>query len=72
LVFINPLFFLLTFTEVKVRANQIAIVLGAIAGPLIYLYSPDYSLLYTGLIGGTVAYGVDRYLRQRKTQESSS
>ena len=54
------------------RANQIAIVLGAIAGPLIYLYSPDYSLLYTGLIGGTVAYGVDRYLRQRKTQESSS
>jgi predicted branched-subunit amino acid permease len=63
MVFINPLFFLLTFTEVSARANRIAILLGAVMGPVSYLWSPDYSLLIAGLAGGTIAYIFDRYLR---------
>jgi len=63
MIFINPLFFLLTFTEVRARANRIAILLGAVMGPVSYLWSPDYSLLIAGLAGGTIAYIFDRYLR---------
>jgi predicted branched-subunit amino acid permease len=61
LVFINPLFFLLTFTEVRPWANRLAIVLGCLLGPLMYLLDADTSLLTTGLIAGTLAYGIDRH-----------
>jgi predicted branched-subunit amino acid permease len=66
LVFINPLFFLLTFTEVKPRANRMAILLGGPIGLLSYLWFPDYSLLIAGLFGGTVAYMVDKHFRNRQ------
>jgi predicted branched-subunit amino acid permease len=60
LVFINPLFFLLTFTEVKPWANRIAIGLGCVLGPMFYLWDADSSLLATGLVAGTLGYVVDR------------
>ena len=66
LVFINPLFFLLTFTEVKPRANRMAILLGGPIGLLSYLWFPDYSLLIAGLFGGTVAYMVDKHFRNKQ------
>jgi predicted branched-subunit amino acid permease len=66
LVFINPLFFLLTFTEVKPRANRIAILLGGPIGLLSYLWFPDYSLLIAGIFGGTIAYMVDKHFRNRQ------
>ncbi len=66
LVFINPLFFLLTFTEVKPRANRIAILLGGPIGLLSYLWFPNYSLLIAGLFGGTIAYMVDKHFRNRQ------
>jgi predicted branched-subunit amino acid permease len=66
LVFINPLFFLLTFTEVKPRANRMAILLGGPIGLLSYLWFPDYSLLIAGLFGGTIAYLVDKHFRNKQ------
>ena len=66
LVFINPLFFLLTFTEVKPRANRMAILLGGPIGLLSYLWFPDYSLLIAGLFGGTMAYMIDKHFRNRQ------
>jgi predicted branched-subunit amino acid permease len=60
LVFINPLFFLLTFTDVKPWANRIAICLGCILGPAFFMVDSDSSLLLTGLVGGTLAYLIDR------------
>ena len=66
LVFINPLFFLLTFTEVKPRGNRIAILLGAPIGLLSYLWFPDYSLLIAGIVGGTIAYMIDKHFRNRQ------
>jgi predicted branched-subunit amino acid permease len=65
LVFINPLFFLLTFTEVKPRGNRIAILLGAPIGLFSYLWFPDYSLLIAGIVGGTIAYMIDKHFRNR-------
>jgi predicted branched-subunit amino acid permease len=66
LVFLNPLFFLLTFAEVKPLANRLAIVLGGVLGPLTYLVSPDHSLLITGLIGGSLAYAMVRWQETRR------
>lgn len=72
LLFINPLFFLLTFTEVKPWVNRIAIVLGCLLGPVFYLLDRDSSLLTTGLVAGTAAYWLDRtLLRPRKPREQT-
>ncbi len=35
---------------------SIAVILGTILGPLIYLYSTEWSLLFAGLIAGTIAF----------------
>jgi predicted branched-subunit amino acid permease len=69
LVFINPLFFLLTFTDVKPWANRIAIGLGCLLGPLFFVWDADSSLLVTGLVAGTAAYVIDRrWLRPRPVE----
>jgi predicted branched-subunit amino acid permease len=69
LVFINPLFFLLTFTDVKPWANRIAIGLGCLLGPLFFVWDADSSLLMTGLVAGTAAYVIDRrWLRPRPVE----
>jgi len=72
LVFINPLFFLLTFTDVKPWANRIAIGLGCVLGPAFYVLDADSSLLLTGLVAGTAAYFIDRrWLRPRPVEVSA-
>ncbi len=69
LVFINPLFFLLTFTEVKPWAIRIGIALGCVLGPAFFLWDADSSLLTTGLVGGTLAYAIDRRWLRTPPQE---
>jgi predicted branched-subunit amino acid permease len=72
MVLINPLFFLLTFTEVRPWANRLAILVGCVLGPLTYLFDPDSSLLVTGLVAGSLGYWVDRrWLRKRHTAAGS-
>jgi predicted branched-subunit amino acid permease len=69
LVFINPLFFLLTFTDVKPWGNRLAIGLGCLLGPVFFMWDADSSLLLTGLVGGTAAYLIDRrWLRPRSVE----
>jgi predicted branched-subunit amino acid permease len=67
LIFINPLFFVLTFTEIKHNWSKLAVLLGCILGPVFYYLDPDTSLLLTGLIGGTSAYWIERkFYRERE------
>ncbi|WP_374652183.1 AzlC family ABC transporter permease [Dongia sp.] len=57
LVFLNPLYFMLLFTADLMRKERgLALILGAALGPLFHLVSPDWGLLATGLIGGSVAF----------------
>jgi len=72
LLFINPLFFLLTFTEVKPWANRLAIVLGCLMGPVFYVLDRDTSLLSTGLVAGSLAYALDRRFIRRERQPGAS
>jgi predicted branched-subunit amino acid permease len=57
LVFLNPLYFMLLFVADLARKERgIALVLGAVLGPVLHTVSPDWGLLATGLVGGTLAF----------------
>ncbi len=67
LVFLNPIYFMLVFAaDARSRARILALVLGAVAGPLFHLVSPTWGLMLTGCIAGTVAFFGDRFLPNPK------
>ncbi len=65
LVFLNPAYFVFVFSSVRYRNCIIAVVLGALTGPLLYQITPDWSVPITGLIAGTAAYYFDTWLGAR-------
>jgi len=46
--------------ETRTRHGVLALACGAVAGPLIHLASPQWSVMLGGLIGGTAAWGLNR------------
>lgn len=61
LVFIGPLYFVLILTgETRTRHGVAALACGAVAGPLIHLATPQWSVVLGGLVGGTLAWGLIR------------
>jgi predicted branched-subunit amino acid permease len=63
LVFINPLYFMLLFVaDLRWRARALALGFGALVGPLLQPVAQDWGLLLTGLLAGTAAFLVDRWL----------
>lgn len=61
LVFVGPLYFVLILTgETRTRQGIAALACGAVAGPLIHLLAPQWSVVLAGLIGGTLAFGLVR------------
>jgi predicted branched-subunit amino acid permease len=61
LVFLVPVFFLLTFTaEAKGRSAIWSLAFGALLGPPLYLLTPAWSILGAGLIGGSLAFALGR------------
>ena len=66
LVFVNPLYFMLVFAaDLRDRMKALALVIGALLGPLLHLLTPDWGLLLAGLLGGSLAYLIDRGLKRR-------
>ena len=66
LLFVNPLFFLLTFTEVVIPLNRVAILVGGIAGAIFYHIFPENALLISGLGIGSLVYLWDYAQRRRR------
>lgn len=64
LVFINPIYFAFIFSAMRVRACLLAMLVGAITGPPLYLLSPVWSLPLCGVLAGTVGFYADRWLRR--------
>ena len=61
LLFFNPLYFLLVpLLGLGSVMRLMAIILGGILGPALYLVTPDWGLLLTGLVGGTLAFVIGR------------
>lgn len=66
LVFLTTVyFFVILIGEVHSRLAAIALACGAVAGPLLYLLTPQWSVLAAGFAGGTIAFLVDKSLRRR-------
>ncbi|MGL4286277.1 MAG: AzlC family ABC transporter permease [Phreatobacter sp.] len=66
LLFLTPIFFLLSlFTTARVLSDQLAIGVGFVALPVVALAGDGLELLWAGLGGGTLAYGLARLRRSR-------
>jgi predicted branched-subunit amino acid permease len=61
LVFMAPMYYVLILAGgVRDRRAGLGLAFGAVAGPLAYLASPEWSVLAGGLVGGTAAWLVTR------------
>jgi len=60
LIFLNPVFFAMVFANTTDHMWINALIIGAVAGPLLHLVSPDWGLLATGLVAGTPAFWLSR------------
>jgi predicted branched-subunit amino acid permease len=64
-VFLTPVYFLVSLVgDARSRLAAVALACGAAAGPLFHLASTQWSVLLTGLVGGTAAYLLQRRMRQ--------
>ena len=66
-VFMSPMYFLLLLAGGQNDARgYLAIVAGAVAGPLAHFAAPQWSVLFAGLAGGTLAYFAHRALKRKR------
>ncbi|WP_184431583.1 AzlC family ABC transporter permease [Roseospira goensis] len=66
LVFLTPLYFLLMMVaDLRQRARVYAMVAGTLAGPPLHLLTPEWGLVLTGVLAGTLAFGLDRRAARR-------
>jgi predicted branched-subunit amino acid permease len=66
-MFITPISFLTSAVRgARLLLEKVALVLGLTVGPLLALNKVEFDLLWTGVIGGTLAYGVHRVQRMRR------
>ena len=62
LAILNPVYFLcMMIGASKTIPVTLSVLFGTILGPIIYLLSPEWSILLAGLIGGTIAYLAGEY-----------
>ena len=62
LAILNPVYFLCMMVGAsKTIQVTLSVLLGIILGPIIYLFSTEWSILLAGVIGGTIAYLVGEY-----------
>ena len=67
LIFLTPIYFLLSMTQAaRIASEYWAIGIGLVLGPVFHLITPDTDLLWCGLIGGTISYGLGRLVERRK------
>lgn len=61
LLLLTPLYFMLSImAAARARIDWLAIIAGLCLGPVFYTYTPGLDLLWTGLVGGTLAYVLSR------------
>ena len=66
LIFLTPInFFVLLAGEVRDRMGALALAGGALAGPLFHLLTPEWSVVVAGLVGGTLACGINKVCESR-------
>ncbi|MGA7486962.1 MAG: AzlC family ABC transporter permease [Xanthobacteraceae bacterium] len=67
LLFLTPMSFLISTTRnCRVLADWLALALGIALAPLLATWHVGFDLLWTGLVGGSVAYGLHRWREWRR------
>lgn len=67
LVLLTPVYFLCSLWGAsQLSADRLALVIGLALGPVFFLLFPGLDLLWTGLVGGTLAYGISRIIRRSR------
>jgi predicted branched-subunit amino acid permease len=67
LFLLTPIYFLTSlWGSARERAGHVAMVLGLALGPAFALLTPDFSLLATGIVGGSLAYLYHRLMKRRR------
>ena len=57
LALVNPVYFgCMMIGAMKTKSITAAVILGAILGPLFFLFSPEWSILFGGTLAGTIAF----------------
>jgi len=66
LVFLNPIYFMLMFMgDLGQRSRVLALLIGVVAGPLLFQLDADWGLMIAGLGAGTLGFYLDRWLPQK-------
>ncbi len=61
LVFLNPIYFMLVLSaDLNNRRRMLSLVFGAALGPVFHLLTPEWGLLITGAVAGTLAFAAGR------------
>jgi len=61
LLFLTPMsFFLSTVSNARMMIDRLALAFGLVLGPLLAYWGVQLDLLWTGIIGGGLAYAVHR------------
>ncbi|WP_377288535.1 AzlC family ABC transporter permease [Rhizobium sp. SG2393] len=67
LFFLTPVYFLASiWASARQRVIHVALVVGLIMGPVATLLAPEIDILITGIGGGTIAWAIERAMRQRE------
>jgi ABC-type amino acid transport system permease subunit len=65
-MFITPISFLVsTARNARLLMEKVALALGLGIAPVLALSKVEFDLLWTGIVGGTLAYGLHRAQRMR-------
>jgi predicted branched-subunit amino acid permease len=74
LVLLTPLYFILSLWRAAERAptDRMALVIGMAVTPVAHHLSPEFTLLITGLTGGTIAFGLGRALDRRRARAAAN
>jgi predicted branched-subunit amino acid permease len=68
LLFLTPIYFLLSMLSGnRLIGDVLPIAVGMVLGPLLHLAFPQWDLLLTGLIGGTLSFAAARWMTRRRT-----
>ena len=57
MIFLNPIYFMCMIVSVLNKPHIVLTVfLSAILAPILFLLTPDWSVLFAGIIGGSISY----------------
>lgn len=64
-VFLTPIYFFLSLIATSAAiSDKLALAIGTVLGPVLFLLAPGFDLLLTGLLGGSAAYLVTRWRKR--------